>query len=134
MSVQDKETQDRIDILKYVFVTPEKENEFITQVIPNHTFPCYISFTLPIVPPSRCSDNVRRNLRDYIDYLFPGPFIEDLIQTANSTRTSYEVKLEIINADIAQVNIVIKESLQGTTTEPVQETTSDTTGSAQETS
>jgi hypothetical protein len=111
MSVQEKETQDRIDILKYVFVTPEKENELIKQTTPGHVLPCYINFVLPIVPPARCSDNVRRNLRDYIDFLFPGPFIEDLIRTSNLNRTSYDVNLEVINSDIVQITVTVKEWL-----------------------
>lgn len=99
------EEKDKNDILRYTYVFTDNEQSLIEDIINKYQSPSSYTFCLPIVPPKRCSDRVRRGLRDYIDYLFQDSVIEDIINEANTNRTLYKVELQCISVDVVQVCI-----------------------------
>jgi hypothetical protein len=54
-----------------------------------------------VVPPIRCSDGKRRNFMDYIDYLFPDPPIETLIEQLARDDHPFIIVVKVMDSAIA---------------------------------
>jgi hypothetical protein len=82
MNYSEKELAD-IAMIKRVALITDEDLDNIKAIFANDVIEHYIPFSIQV--PNRCNDRVRRNLHDYIDYLFPDPFLEDLLNTNPSS-------------------------------------------------
>jgi hypothetical protein len=87
----DKELADKEYILNRAHMTIDSQVDFFRNILPICT--AYYQCLWQVEPPSRCSDGKRRNFGDYIDFLFPGPYLEDIIASSNTYDRPFTVEL-----------------------------------------
>jgi len=87
----EKELADKEYILNRAHITIDSQVDFFRNILPICT--AYYQCLWQVEPPTRCSDGKRRNFGDYIDFLFPGPYLEDIIASSNTYDRPFMVEL-----------------------------------------
>lgn len=99
----EQELKDKAYVLRRCCVTEEDMPMFIEIFSNPETL--YSEGILTLTPKSRCSDGKLRSFYEYIDFLFPTPTIEEIVEASNTPNRIFRTSLDFSIPNMIKVRM-----------------------------
>lgn len=117
-SYSQKELTDK-DTIEYGALLKGSDIEKIRDLFSTYDYNWYSYPIGGIAPPVRCSDGKRRGFLDYIDFLFPEPSLEELVEMS-AANTEFKLRIDVNEQSIC-MNVAKRQPVAEPVSEPVSE-------------